>query len=233
MGTPTRFPGGISLIEVGALKNFPIPVFHQDWLVDYNDFFTYNAGDWTVTETQAGATQALLDEQGGILRLGNSAADDDLNSIQKVGESWKLVAGKKTIFEARVRCSEATQTDLFLGLAITDTSPIASAPTDCIGFRKDDGDAFIDFVSLKNSAGTTATAVGTLVAATMVKLGFYFNGFDLFGYINDAQVFKVDRSTLVFVDDEELRITFSQQNGDAVARNFDIDYYAVAQEMAR
>ena len=225
----TRYPNGVSLHGAGALKNAPVPNFKSDWLVAWDDFTNYIAGDWTVTETQAGATQALLDEQGGVLRLGNSAADNDVNQIQKVGEAWKLVAGKRTIFQARIRVSEATQTDWHVGLIITDTDLVGGI-TDGLYFRKDDGDAQIDLVSLKNSSGTTLTNVGT-ASTSFVKLGFYFNGTSLYAFINDAQAGFSAAPT--FCDDEELRITFSQTNGDGNARNFDIDYYYVAQEIAR
>lgn len=228
--SPSRHPEGISVHGAGALKNLPVPTFKNKWLVEWNDFTNYVAGDWTVTETQAEATQALLDEQGGWLRLANTAADNDVNQIQKKGEAWKLVAGKKTMFEARIRCSEATQTDWHVGLIITDTDLVGGV-TDGIYFRKDDGDANIDFTSLKNSAGTTSTAIATSVANTAVKLGFYFNGAEIFVFVNDVQKYRNTAPT--FVDDEELCITFSQTNGDGNARNFDIDYYCVAQEINR
>lgn len=228
---PTRHPNGVNILSGtplgGALHRFPVP-FNPKVLTAYDHFLNYVAGDWTVTETQAGATQALINEQGGILRLTNTAADNDVNQIQKVGESWKLVAGKKTWFEAKIRCSEATQTDLFVGLIITDTDLVGGV-TDMIGFRKDDGDALIDFTSLKNSAGSSSTGVGTLAASTFVTLGFYFDGANIFVYVDHVQKAYLPAAT--FCDDEELAITFSQTNGDANARTFDIDYYVVGQEL--
>jgi hypothetical protein len=47
----------------------------------FNDFMTYNSGDWTVTTTEAGtgsASEAVTSSAGGALLLTNAAGDDDL-----------------------------------------------------------------------------------------------------------------------------------------------------------
>ena len=198
----------------------------------FNDFDEYHAGNWTVTETQAGATQALTNVDGGVLLLTNSAADNDLIALQKVGESFKFEAGKKLFFKARFAVSDATESDFVIGLQITDATPLAV--TDGVYFRKDDGDANLDFVVIKDSTASTATAITTVVAATYITVGFYYNGVDEVVYaastnsLNPTVLGKLAITNLP--NDEELTVSFAIQNGEAVAKTMSVDYIFVAKE---
>lgn len=225
---PTRLPEGLSTAssETSIWTAFPYPdptKFHVDFL----DFKEYVAADWTLTETQAGATQAMTDGFGGLLRLTNSAADDDQISLQKIGEAYRFTPGKRTFFEARFLCSEAIQVDWYFGLIITDTSVVAGF-TDGVFIKKDDGDNQIDFGSLKDSAGVTKTNFAPFVAATMTRVGFYYDGFNFWVAKDGVILSKVAGTTIP--DDEDVRITMTLQNGDANARTMDVDGIWVAQE---
>lgn len=191
----------------------------------FNDFDVYAAGDWTVTETQAGATQAITNEDGGVLLLTNSAADDDLVALQGK-EAFKFVAGKELFFKARFAVSDATQSDLVIGLQITDTTPLAV--TDGVYFRKDDGDANLDFVVIKNSTATTASAITTLANATYITVGFHYDGIDKIEYFAGTDAVSptyLGKSVVTNLpDDEELALSFAIQNGEAVAKTMSIDY---------
>lgn len=226
MADPTRFPSGVSTASNHGLP-FELP--YPDpakYIYEFDDFHSYTAAQWTVTETQAGATQAAASGFGGWLLLTNSAADDDVISLQKAIKAYQLTAGKKTFFEVRFKTSDATQSDLLFGLVITDTTPLSH--TDGIVFRKDDGDANIDFASVKNSAGEAETAIATLVSDTFMKLGFFYDGKDIHLYVNDVKV-KIIRDAVI-PDDELLHPTLHLQNGEAVAKTLTIDYFLAAQE---
>jgi len=214
--------------------------FHE-WV---NDFDFYLATDWVITETGSG-TRAIAQAKDGILVVTNAAADNDVNSLQarqvasgQVAEDWKFVAGKKLLFETRFKVSDATQSDLVIGLHITATTPVASAPSDGIYFRKDDGDRLIDLYGVKNSTGSTATGVlgqsGYLTDDTYTTLAFYYDGKTAAqgGTISawqDGVNFGSIPLTNV-VDDEELAISFAHQNGEAVAKILSLDYIRVIQE---
>lgn len=222
---PSRFPKGVSTSEDGI--GYFLPLVDPTKFVNYyEDFLSYVAGNWTVTTVGAGAARAITNVAGGWLLITNDAADNDLTSMQLVGEAFKLVSGKRTFFEVKFTTSEATQIDLLFGLVITDTSPLAH--TDGIVFRKDDGDTNIDFASVKNSAGTTSDAVATLAAATTTVLSFYFDGTDITLYKDRAAIKRL--YAITFCDDEELTPTFHVQNGDAVVRTLTIDYIYASQE---
>ena len=112
----------------------------------FNDFMTYNSGDWTVTTTEAGtgsASEAVTSSAGGALLLTNAAGDNDLDFLQLKGEAFRLSASKKAYFSARFKVSDATQSDFVMGLHITDTTPLDV--TDGIFFISADGAATLDF----------------------------------------------------------------------------------------
>jgi len=228
----TNFPNGLTNNTAQNILGQMVQLDPTRMHTFFNDFDEYHAVNWTVTETQAGATQALTDVDGGVLLLTNSAADNDLIALQKVGESFKFEAGKKLFFKARFAVSDATQSDFVIGLQITDTTPLAV--TDGVYFRKDDGDANLDFVVIKDSTASTATAITTVLAATYITVGFYYNGVDEVVYaastnsLNPTVLGKLATTNLP--DDEELTVSFAIQNGEAVAKTMSVDYILVAKE---
>jgi hypothetical protein len=234
MSTPTRFPSGVSTaIKTNPLGQFGMPD-PTKWHVFFDDFDTYTAADWTVTEVGV-ATQALADGDGGLLLITNAAADNDSSQNQKVGESFLLTAGKKTIFKARLKVSDATQSDLLIGLAVLDTTLIAAAGdgvTDGVFFQKDDGVATLDVYCQKDTTTgqTSATSIATLVSDTFVTLSWYYNGVDSISYyVNDVHTGTLS-ATSTYLPDTELTVSFAIQNGEAVAKTQTIDYVFVAQE---
>lgn len=86
----------------------------------FNDFDIYTATDWTVTETQAGATQAIVaGGDGGQLILTNSAADNDINAIELVNKTFVLSASKAFEFETRIKVDDIELSDILVGLVDT------------------------------------------------------------------------------------------------------------------
>jgi hypothetical protein len=223
----TRFPNGVT--NVGEDSPFadlamPAPTQFHNYM---EDFDYYTAGDWTVTETDAAATQALTDGDGGLLLITNSAADNDLVSLQKKGESFLFVAGKKLFYEARLKVSDATQSDVVVGLQITDTTPLDV--TDGVFFIKADGAATVNLRVEKDNTATTATSIATMADDTFISLGFYYNGSDAVQYfVNGALGGSMVVTNLP--DDEVLTVTIAIQNGEAVAKTMTVDYVFVAKE---
>ena len=197
----------------------------------FNDFDTYLAGEWTATDVGA-ATQALTDEDGGVLLITNDDADNDADFFNKVGESFLMESGKKAYFKARFAVSDATQSDFVIGLQITDTTPLAVS--DGIYFQKDDGDASLDFHVTKDSSSTSASAIATIVDDTYITVAFYYNGVDAIYYYagtDSKNPTLLGKSAVTNLpDDEELTVSFGIQNGEAVAKTMSIDYIFVSKE---
>ncbi len=200
------------------------------WYIE--DFMTYVAGDWTVTETDAAATQALATSApcaSGVLLITNANADNNLVSMQKLGHSFTPTAGTNLYFEARFQVSTATQVDVLFGLVATDTDPITSI-VDGIVFRKDDGDTYIDFAATNTSTTSTETELATFVADTYVTVGFKVTGISLVEYyVNGAKQGELSTN----IPTVPLQVTMAFQDGDTGAaigaQTMSVDYVKVAQ----
>lgn len=233
MAAPTRFPGGVSTAARNSTfynAGFPDPT---KWHVYFEDFDRFAAGDWTITTVEAGAgsaTEALTDGDGGLLLITNDAADDDSDFFQKVGESFLLESGKRAFFKARFKVSDATQSDVLIGLQITDTTPLDA--TDGIYFLKADGAATVDVICRKNATtgSTSASAITSLVSDTFITLGWAYDGKGgLTYFVNDVATGSLDASSS-YLPDTELTVSFGIVNGEAVAKTMTLDYVAAAKE---
>jgi hypothetical protein len=226
----TRFPYGLT--NVGETDLFadmvqPDPTLFHTY---FNDFDTYVAGDWTVTETDSGATQALTAGDGGLLLVTNTAADDDLVALQKNPAAFTFTAGKKTFFRCRFKVSDATQSDVVFGLQVVDATPLDV--TDGIYFLKADGAATVNFVCRKNAStgSTSALAVATMANDTFIELGFYYDGESKVAYeVNGSVLGSLDASS-AYLPDTTCTVSFALQNGEAVAKTMTVDYIYVAKE---
>ena len=225
--TTTRFPNGITNVgEQSLFAELGQPaatIFHTY----FEDFDYYAAGDWTVTETDAGATQALTDGDGGLLLITNTAADNDLVSLQKKGESFRFESGKALFFEARFKVSDATQSDVVIGLQITDTTPLDVS--DGVFFIKADGAATVNFLVEKNNTATTASSIATMANDTYIRLGFYYDGSSAVQYFVNG-TYTGSSVTTNLPDDEDMTVTIAIQNGEAAAKTMTVDYVYVAKE---
>ena len=190
-----------------------------------NDFFTYQADDWTITTTEAGtgsATEAVTSSAGGALLLTNAAGDDDNDFLQLKGEAFKLSSSKRSYFSARFKCNDVDQSDIVIGLQITDTSPLDV--TDGIFFISNDGDAGLDFLVEKDNTATTTEDVATLADDTFITVSWFIDPDRSAVYysINNAEPVKIVNTNLP--DDEELTISIGIQNGEASAQTLTVDY---------
>ena len=230
----TNFPNGISTADRGTeLERLILPDPTQAH-VYFNDFTTYVAGDWTITTTEGGtgnASEALTNVAGGALLITNDDADNDSDEFQLAVESFKFASGKKSWFKTRFKVSDATQSDWIIGLCITDTTLI-DAVSDGVYFKKDDGDASIDFALELNGSATEASGIATQSDDTFVTLGWYFDGDTTNGikyYVDGTH--KGTQTTMTnLCTDEELAVSFALQNDAAAAKTMTLDYIFAAQE---
>lgn len=224
----TRLPSGITNVpETSIFSDMrqPVPTLYGTY---YNDFFSYVAGDWTVTATGS-TTQALTAGNGGLLLLTNSAADNDLLALQKNPAMWLLDTTKACFFSTRFKVSSALQCDFVMGLQVVDTTPLDV--TDGIYFLKADDSTSLAILARKDATtgATTATGIGTVVDDTFLTLGWYYDG-------NGKLTYSVNGTTMGSLDitnyfpDTNLTVSFALQNGDANARTMTVDWIYAAQE---
>lgn len=209
-----------------------LPVGNEPDLIEYmNDFLVagdYSASDWVVTETDSSATQAIAaDAVGGALALTNSSTDDHVNQLQSAEEWFKLTVGKKAWFEARVKCEKATESEVFVGFATTDTD-IWTGTTDCVGFRKVDGTTAISSITEDNTSETT-NSVATMAADTYVVLGFYYDGAGSVKFFVDRALAATHTANIETTN--KLALTISLKNGEGSSTTLlTVDYIYVALE---
>ena len=104
--------------------------------------------------------------------------------------------------------------------------------SDGVYFKKDDGDASIDFALELNGSATEASGIATQSDDTFVTLGWYFDGDTTNGikyYVDGTH--KGTQTTMTnLCTDEELAVSFALQNGAAAAKTMTMDYIFAAQE---
>lgn len=222
----TDYPNGVTTAsKLQPMGDFILPDRSKLHLY-MDDFDYYRASDWTVTQVGTGNRQ-LGNADGGVLQITNAAADDDSSFNQKVGESFLFEAGKKLWFDCLFQTSDATQSDIVIGLQITDTSPLDV--TDGVFFLKADGAATIDLLVEKDDTSTTTSSVATLADDTDTRLSFFYDGVDSIKIFADGVQVGTSVTTNI-PDDEVLTISFGIQNGEAAAKTMTVDRIMVAKE---
>lgn len=130
----------------------------------------------TVTLVEAGAGESTIGYSnvgGGGLLFTTDANEDDGIALQDNDYAFTLASGVKLLyFGARLKLSEATQQDVFVGLSSIDTTPLGGV-SDGVFFKKIDGETGISFSTEKSSTETKSVNLATLAADTYVTLEFY------------------------------------------------------------
>ena len=235
---PTHFPNGISNRTKGhPLFNYPY-LDPSKYYTYFDDFFEYHSGIYTITTTEAGsgnASEAITAGAGGQLLITNDNADNDLDFFQLKGEAFKFDSTKRMFFSSRFKVSDATQSDLVMGLQITDTTSLDV--TDGIFFIKGDADTQPDFIIEKDNSSTLSVLeMNAMEDDTFVTLSFEYDPLDVATggpvfrvYQDNVQVGEITGTTNA-PDDEDLTISFGIQNGEAVAKTMTIDFILAAVE---
>lgn len=242
---PTRYPGGLTTaLPTDALNNLPYPdptkvsSFWIDQSWEWADAALATPAGFTVTNVGVTPTRTAVEVASafGALTITNTAADNDSCFIQSKGHIAVSDATKRLQFACRVAMSDATQSDVIMGITSTDTTPIGAAASeetgvsDGIFFLKIDGATDWRFYVRSGSATIgSATGLGTVTAATNDVLAFDYNpqNKEISVYVNNVKKATVTASTFpAGVQYLQMGI----QNGDAVARNMTIDWVLAAQE---
>lgn len=227
--SPARFVNGATNVASTTALGQYLAMDPSKTHTFYNEMYIYLATEWTLTTTEAGggsATEAIEDEDGGVLLITNAAGNDDLDFFQTVDEMWTFETGKKVWFKARFKVSDATESDFIFGFQIRDTT--ALAVSDGVWFQKDDTDTQLDFHVAKASVQSDQNNIATISDDTYLTVGFYYNGSTKIQYfVNDALAGTVTTSAFPTT---ELTLSFGIQNGEAVAKTMSVDYIMGAKE---
>jgi len=245
MPAPVRFPSGVSTAAKNTtLSNFPGPDPTKcfTFFEDFTDYANTTGGvadtPWVDTFVNSSSIAVVANEPGGAIIITNTGADNDMAQIQWHTENFTIAAGKKAWFKARIKVSDATQSDWLVGLAVLDTtlqgSVSGAGVTDGIFFNKDDGDTQIDFQCQKNATtGQKRVAnIGTATAAYQV-LGWEWDGARYMkAFLDDVQVATLDLTTTpsAYLPDEAITVSLSLINGEGAGKTMTVDYLFAAVE---
>lgn len=236
MAPPVRFPNGVTNVgKTNPMSDFVMPD-PTKVITYFNDFHTYTSGEWTVTETDAAATQAVsTGAKGGVLLLTQDVTTATAaNQLQCTNETFKLVAGKKLWLKARFALTAGTMNNFgaLVGLAILDTSAVV-AVSDGFYFRKSTGSSALEMVIEKDSTESSVTMIAApgTTTATFYECAAYYNGKDSVEVWLDGVKVGTHTTLTNLCDDEELTVTLASVNATAGAANvLSVDYIFVATE---
>ena len=203
-----------------------------------DDFLDLPTGKYTAMQATTG-TFALDDAEGGVaLADCNSVTSAQGINVQKAGEFIKCgVARTKQFFEARVKVADiATGPELFVGLAVVDTTVIASSAltAQAIGFKTLTDDGVLLATCKDGTSETTVGSIHTLVDDAWVKLGFMVEGSVADStavvsfYVNGVYKGKITAN----IPTTELTVTFVCQSAGTTDPILHIDWVEAASQLA-
>jgi hypothetical protein len=228
--TPVLYSGYASGYK--ALREMPMSI-NPDYFVVVDDFTGIaidTTNDWTEVKDTGASVAIVADTVGGELALTSAATTDNDGASIQGNEVFAVTADKDIFFQTRIKCNDADQTDICVGLTVNfATNPEAMlAAADRIVFQVDDGDASINCITEKDGTATTTDSGVDLADDTYVVLGFSVNSTgSVTFYVNGQQVAT---HTTNIPDDENLTLAAMSVSGSASGtRATTLDYIMGAQ----
>lgn len=152
-------------------------------LFDYNATSYDSSNDWTLTQATSGTAAISTTVPGALLIDSGATTDNQGVNLQNLKAAFVPATNKSLWFEAFLSVSAATppvtKLQMFVGLAASDTTIIASgamSTNNRMGHMILDGGLLVTTFT-SDKAGTATTKTGpTLVDATTIRLGFFYDG---------------------------------------------------------
>lgn len=181
----------------------------------------------TLVEAGAGETTVALEAgaDSGVLLITTDAADNDGANIQWKGEAFKPSGANPLYFGCRVKLSDVVQSDVLVGLCITDTD-LLGGMTEGMYFRKVDGSAALSAVLELATVETTAAAL-TMVNDTYAILEIYWDGTNVRFFVNGAELALLAQTNVP--NTEWLTPSIHVLTGEAVAKTSRVDWLRAIQ----
>ncbi len=238
----TAFPNGVSNCDpwqAMSQSGVPDPSFSQLY---HNEFNTYTAADWTVSNVGVTPTNALVAEVGGVLLNTTTAGATDSTYLQLTTAGFQLIVGTHHFFKCRLKLSDATNSAAYAGLIMTSATPLSA--NDGLFFYKATGQkAWI----LRSIVGGVATdlalpAIAVAANATYQELSFHVDpqgNVEAFfnpttGAFTQVAVGGTRGRVASFnptVTQALLAPSFGILNGAAAAKTLSVDYITVSSEL--
>jgi len=178
----------------------------------------------TVTNV-SGTLVLAAGADGGAVVFTPAGSDNDGIQIQPTTEAFSFASKWPCYFGVKLEASDVTQSDMLVGLTITDTTA-ATAVSDGIYFTSVDASAVLTAASIQ-TGGTSSATAATLVDATPILLEFFYDGSNLTYYVNGSAVTTLADSAASFPDDEYLAPMLAWLTGEGEVNTMTV-YWARA-----
>ena len=233
----------------GALQNISTFSGYQWDGSDFTDYFGPLAigdgdlGGWRVSATGTAAIALEAGVQFGALQIATGATDNNFTGLQRIGNPWAYVSGKRMWFFTKFNLEDANDAEILVGLlppaaeAASDTMAELLALDDGIYFEKAETATEFDAHTRKNDVSTENTLVSsTFTDGTDRILGFsvdaagavhFWDGTTL---DNMTEVATVAAGVATIPDDVSLTPYFAVETGDNAASDITVDWYFMVQE---
>jgi hypothetical protein len=174
--------------------------------------------NYTVSAAGTSPMTMVAGADGGALLMTTGGSDNNGVQFQPVTEGFYFAQRWPCYFGAKFSIDDADQSDIFLGLSITDSSA-ATAVSDGIYFTSVDEATSLTFNAIKTTTGASTSSV---VAATLTDGGvftveFFFDGSTLTGYVNGSEVGSLDYTSASMPNDEYLTPIIAVLTGEGNA----------------
>jgi hypothetical protein len=187
----------------------------------------------TVVEAGTGTNVVSNDVTGNNWMLETTAANEyDGVNLQLLGEAFKIATNKPFYFGCKLSVSDATQSDLFIGLAETDTTLMATSSAHAIAlggdgcfFSKLDGSTTVAAKTYLDGAQVGTANATTALNTSKHTYEIYFDG-EYVNYYFDAVLVTKTKTSL---PDGAMTPSFNFRAGAAAAKTCTIEWMRAIQ----
>jgi hypothetical protein len=174
---------------------------------------------WLATLIEAGADESTVTmvagSPGGEVIFKTDENDNDGINAQVLGEAFYLGSRYPTYFGTRFKVADADQTDVMIGLCITNATALANL-RDGLYFRLVDESTTLQFVAEKDLL-ETVLGIATLTDGGYVTAEYLYLNNLITVYVNGVQVAQITDADPNFPDNEYLTPTIAILAGAAAA----------------
>lgn len=209
------------------------------WAVWFDDYLAYDKtqGNAAYTLTNTNGVDTILGPTG-ILTITLGGADNDLAQVYLTDGAFATVAGKKLVWEARVKVNKGAggtigQEEVFVGLSsvqtgtnFMDAGGLIRTMNESMGFLSFDATANVNCIQGQADSVSTEAAAFAYADDTWMVLGCYYDGVQTYFYKDD-----VLEATLT--DNEPTSVVTPMlyiKAGAGHAKILSADYFLVATE---
>ena len=247
----SRFPNGLTdvreddpLADMGQLDPTKFITLWEDFVYG-KDAVTSDLITWGSVDDGASGTNAFQDALGGVYNVVTTAADNDYHAMVTQQEMFKITAGKKAWFKARVKLAEATTNESTWWVGVTDTTTTGGMQANAAGpLASYDGVLFwktpetamtLNFETSNAGTQNTLSTFATTVTDTWTTVAFYWDGVSKvvpYAAVNDSNTLvPYTPQTLSATGMDEMHVVFGVKAGpSAGAETLQVDYVFVCQE---